>query len=215
MCPLHLLPGSLPSPSNPCLLSNCCLVGIVHLLASVKVPQVSLQLLLLHLGLTPPPPRPIFLSTSNITQVENRVGMLCQRGEPATCMAKFNVVRLPGTLTQRVCWMSVQGPGATACLRMCVWLWFYYFQSIIAIFLIVLLINFLKIIMRTVLKARFFYILIFISPWPSTHTHSHSATMLDHMHGNLCQSETPSLISENYFPSLEGKSHFGWWTDFF
>lgn len=86
--------------------------------------------------------------------------------------------------------MSVQGPGATACLRMCVWLWFYYFQSIIAIFLIVLLINFRKIIMRTVLKARFFNILIFISP-DQVHTLTHTQQLCSIICMAICANQKP------------------------
>ena len=119
MCPLLFRCGSFPLPLTPLPLSTCCLVGIVHLLASLKVPQVSLQLLLLHLVLTPPPPRLIFLSTSNITRVENRVGMPCQRGEPPAWQVQCRWSSQDGH-AERVCCMSTQDPGATACVCVCV-----------------------------------------------------------------------------------------------
>ena len=119
MCPLLFRCGSFPLPLTPLPLSTCCLVGIVHLLASLKVPQVSLQLLLLHLVLTPPPPRLIFLSTSNITRVENRVGMPCQRGEPPAWQVQCRWSSQDGH-AERVCCMSTHDPGATACVCVCV-----------------------------------------------------------------------------------------------
>lgn len=93
-------------------------MGIVHLLASLKVLQVSLQLLLLHLVLAPPPPRLIFLSTSNITRVENRVGVPCQRGEPPA-WSSVSVV-FPGRSRREGVLHVHAGPwGHRACVCVC------------------------------------------------------------------------------------------------